>query len=129
MSRNVIAVLILALISLTGVFMWKKQSTTANRGNEERIIQTQDTTTVKLTSSATGVYSPQTVKVKAGTKVRIEGDPNTLTGSMGTVIIDGLNLSKEITADSNVLEFVADKPGQYRMHCANNMGNGNLIVE
>lgn len=129
MNKNIVTILVLVLILITGVFVWKKQGTSTNKGNEDRVIQTQDVTTVKLTSSATGVYSPQIVKVKAGTKVRIEGDPNTLTGSMGTVIIDGLNLSKEITADSNVLEFVADKPGQYRMHCANNMGNGTLIVE
>lgn len=129
MNRKVIVVFILGLISLAGVFVWKNQGTTANAGDEERIVLTRDTTTIRLTSSAMGVYSPQIVKVKAGTKVRVEADPNTLTGSMGTLIIDGLNLSKEITADSNILEFVADRPGQYRMHCANNMGNGTLIVE
>lgn len=103
-----------------GIFIWKTVGTKSDND---------DVKVVRLTSSAKGEYSPKTIKVKAGTKVRIEADPNTLTGSMGTLIIDDLNLSKEITPDSNVLEFIADRKGKYRMHCANSMGNGTLIVE
>ncbi len=130
MNKNITIALVLLLIFILGVFTWKKIGNTNNVNSDEgKIVQTEDLTIVKLTASKMGVYSPQTIKVKAGTKVRIEADPNTLTGSMGTLIIDDLNLSKEITKDSNVLEFIADKPGQYRMRCANNMGNSTLIVE
>lgn len=85
--------------------------------------------TFKLSVSPEYIYSPQVMKVQAGTKVRIEGDPNTLSGSMDTLIIDGYELSKKITATDNVLEFVADKKGTFSVHCANGMGDGTLIVE
>lgn len=85
--------------------------------------------TFKLSVSPEYVYTPQLMKVKAGTKVRIEGDPKTLTGSMDTLIIDGYNLSKKIKEGDNVIEFTADKKGEFKVHCANGMGNGKLIVE
>lgn len=120
MNRKIIAVLILIAILIIGIVIWKSSDTVTDSGGVK---------IVKLTSSTKGDYSPKVIKVKAGTKVRIEADPNTLTGSMGTLIIDELNLSKEITSGDNVLEFIADKKGKYRMHCANGMGNGTLIVE
>lgn len=128
MNKKIILITLFATILILGIFAWKKLGP-VNKSDEGEIIQTEDLTVVKLTSSDMGVYSPQTIKVKVGTKVRIEGDPNTLKGSMGTLIIDDLNLSKEITKENNVLEFIADKPGQYRMRCANGMGNSTLIVE
>jgi plastocyanin domain-containing protein len=85
--------------------------------------------TIKLAVDSNYVYNPQQITVKAGTKVRIEGDPNTLTGGMDTVVVEGYDVSKKISANDNVLEFLADKPGEYSVHCANNMGDGKLIVE
>lgn len=84
---------------------------------------------IKLSSAPSGAYMPKEIRVKAGTKVRIEGDTETLTGGMDTVIIDGYNIRKVIAPGDNMMEFVADKTGTFKMYCANGMGNGKLIVE
>ena len=83
---------------------------------------------IKLSSNANGEYAPKEIRVKAGSTVRIEGDINTLVGGMDTIVIDGYNLNKKVSPGDNVLEFTADKPGEYSMHCANNMGYGKLVV-
>ena len=84
---------------------------------------------IKLSSTPGGEYVPSEIRVKQGSKVRIEGDTATLVGGMDTIVIDGYNLQKIVSSGDNVLEFVADKPGTYEMHCANGMGYGQLIVE
>jgi plastocyanin domain-containing protein len=84
---------------------------------------------IALISDENGQYRPDTIRVKAGSIVRIEGDTETLVGGMDTVVIDGYGIRKTIAPGDNVIEFVADKPGTYEMICANGMGNGQLIVE
>jgi len=74
-------------------------------------------------------YTPAEIRVKQGTKVRIEGDPNTLVGCMSTVNIDGYGISKYIQNGDNVIEFTADQAGTFPIHCNMGMGNGKLIVE
>jgi heme/copper-type cytochrome/quinol oxidase subunit 2 len=123
-------IVIVVVLIISGFLIWKQtKSPNLKTDTQNNVVQTDELTTIKLSSLQNGDYTPKTVKVKLGTKVRIEADSNTLTGSMGRLIIDGYELSKDITPESNVLEFIADKPGQFRMHCANNMGNGTLIVK
>jgi plastocyanin len=74
-------------------------------------------------------YTPAEIRVKQGTKVRIEGDTNTLVGCMSTVNIDGYGISKYIQSSDNVIEFTADTAGTFPIHCNMGMGNGKLIVE
>jgi uncharacterized protein len=74
-------------------------------------------------------YTPSEIRVKLGTKVRIEGDISTLTGCMTTVNIDGYGISKLMTAGDNVIEFTADKAGTFPIHCNMGMGDGRLVVE
>jgi plastocyanin len=74
-------------------------------------------------------YTPAEIRVKQGTKVRIEGDTNTLVGCMSTVNIDGYGISKYIRSGDNVIEFTADTAGTFPIHCNMGMGNGRLIVE
>jgi plastocyanin len=74
-------------------------------------------------------YTPAEIRVKQGTKLRIEGDPATLTGCMTTVNIEGYGIRKYIRAGDNVIEFTADKTGTFPIHCNMGMGNGRLIVE
>jgi plastocyanin len=76
-----------------------------------------------------GNYEPAEIRVRAGDKVRIEADAGTLRGCMSTLVINGMGISKRITATDNVLEFVAGTPGQYRLTCGMGMGNGLLVVE
>jgi hypothetical protein len=84
---------------------------------------------IKLVASDTGQYTPDVIRVKQGSVVRIEGDPETLVGGMDTVIVDDYGVQKKIAPNDNVLEFTADKQGEFLVHCANGMGNGKLIVE
>jgi len=77
----------------------------------------------------TGEYEPNEIRVRAGDTVRIEADASTFTGCMSTLVINGMGISKKITATDNVLEFTASTPGQYRLSCSMGMGNGVLIVE
>lgn len=120
MKINKIVVAIISMIVVSGIVFWINKDT--------NLVQSDELTTVKLSVLQNGDYTPKSIKVKLGTKVRIEADANTLVGPMGKLIIDGYDLSKEISPSSNVLEFVADKSGKFRIHCENNMGNGTLIV-
>lgn len=84
---------------------------------------------VQLSSNDEGMYNPQLITVKAGTTLRIVGDPNTLVDGMDTVVVDGYNVQKKISPNDNVLEFEANQKGEFLVHCANGMGNAKLIVE
>ncbi len=84
---------------------------------------------VQLVSEDNGQYSPKEIRVKLGSTVRIEGDPETLVGGMDTVVIEAYGINKKIAPNDNVIEFTASKPGSFDIVCANGMGNGRLIVE
>jgi plastocyanin domain-containing protein len=84
--------------------------------------------TIKLISTDSGQYVPAVIKVKLGDTVRIEGDTKTLVAGMDTVVIEGYNIEKKISADDFIIEFKAEKAGDFKMNCANGMGNGRLIV-
>ena len=115
-------VLVLALAIVAGC-------TTATQTDDSAVPSGSNTKTIKLSSNAMGIYNPQEIRVRAGTTVRIEGDPDTLTGGMDTVVIEGFGINKKIAPSDNIIEFVADKPGEYEVRCANYMGKGKLIVE
>ena len=104
-------------------------NTTSGVSTIEEVSQTGETVTIKLSSLPNGDYATKSFEAKLGSKIRIEGDPETLVGSMGKVIVDGYKVSKDIAPNDNVLEFVADKKGSFRIHCANNMGNSTLVVK
>ena len=76
-----------------------------------------------------GQYDPATIEVKKGTIVRIEGDPQTLSGCMEVVNIQGYDISKRISAGDNVIEFPANKVGTFPMYCNMGIGNGKLVVD
>ena len=80
-------------------------------------------------SSRSGQYNPAEIRVKQGTKVRIIGDPRTLSGCMEVVNIEGYGISKRITPTDYIIEFTADKPGVFPMYCNMGIGNGKLVVE
>lgn len=101
---------------------------TANENFSEPVTN-RNIKTVQLSSSDEGLYNPQKISVKEGTILRIEGDSNTLIGGMDTIIVDGYNVQKKISAQDNVLEFEANQKGEFLIHCANGMGNAKLIVE
>ena len=73
-----------------------------------------------------GYYMPREIRIKQGTKVRLSADPNTLTGCMRTLVVQNYG---RVVAGGAPLEFVADKPGAFRMSCPMGMGSGQIIVE
>ncbi len=75
-----------------------------------------------------GRYDPNVIRVKEGTKVRIELDKSTFLGCMNSFNIWGLGVSTIVRQD-NIVEFVAGKPGTYKMSCPMGMGDGKFIVE
>ncbi|MBU0585983.1 cupredoxin domain-containing protein [Candidatus Micrarchaeota archaeon] len=76
-----------------------------------------------------GYYEPREVRVKEGTYVRLELDPNTFVGCMIDFNIWGLGKRMRVSQTNNAIEFVADKPGVYDMSCNMGMGYGKFIVE
>jgi Cupredoxin-like domain len=78
--------------------------------------------------SSGGQYDPAVIRVKQGTTVRIEGDPQTLSGCMEVVNIDGCEISKRIAPGDNIIEFPADKAGTFPIRCNMGIGNGKLVV-
>ena len=126
MNKNIrIAMVGIAIIA--GVIGYTKYNSSSSGGTN--VEQVGDVAVIKLSSLPNGNYTTQKFEVKQGTKVRIEGDPTTLVGSMSQVIVDDYNVSKDIAPGDNILEFIADKTGKFRIHCANGMGNGFLIVQ
>lgn len=126
--------IIVILILLGSRFPVKNISTiTVNTDQTEALktdipISVSDNGTLKLSSTPEGLYVPNTMRVKLGTNVRIEADAKTLTGGMDTIIIDAYGIRKVISPQDNVVEFIADKAGNFRVYCANGMGNGTLEV-
>lgn len=127
--RKVILLSLFALLLLGVVIVSGCTSTADSNANVQKVQPNGETKTVQLDFKSGMVYNPDEIRVKAGTRLRIEGDPETLVGGMDTIIVDGYDVEKKILPGDNVLEFVADIPGEFRIHCANQMGDGKLIVE
>lgn len=120
-------IMILSSIFLLVIFAGCTSVTDNN--NIKKIAPNGETKTVKLSFESGTIYNPSEIRVKAGTKLIIEGDPKTLVDGMDTIIVDGYGVSKKIVEGDNKLEFIADIPGEFEIHCENQMGNGKLIVE
>lgn len=131
LNKTMIVGMAVILVAIASFLLINKGTSNgvSDKVSKETVVTTENATVVQLSSSIEGIYSPKVIKVKKGTKVRIEGDPKTLAGGMDTVIIDGYNVSKKISPNDNVLEFTADKVGTYKIHCENGQGDGTLIVE
>jgi len=127
MNKN-IGIAVLAIAVVVGVVGYSKYNMSAV-SNTSAVQQSGDTAVIKLSSLPSGNYTKQKFEVKQGTKIRIEGDAETLVGSMSKVIVDGYEVSKTISPGDNILEFVADKSGRFRIHCENGMGNAVLTVK
>lgn len=78
--------------------------------------------------SVGGQYDPAVIRVNQGDRVRIVGDPSTLSGCMAVVNIESYGISKYIRQGDNVIEFTADKTGTFPMYCNMGIGSGKLIV-
>lgn len=126
-KKSLFVLVAVVVLAIGGWYVFGKRGDTQSKYSAKT--QLNQGGSIKLYAVPSGDYAPKEIRVKAGTKVRIEGDVETLMGGMGTLIIDGYNVRKAITPEDNIVEFVADKTGTFKMYCANGMGNGKLIVE
>ena len=85
-----------------------------------------ETKTFRLSYSG-GYYSPRTITVNQGDKVRIEFDQKKFVGCMTTFNIYDLGI-RAYVPNTPFVEFVADKPGSYRTGCNMGMGDGKIVV-
>ena len=111
MNKN-IGIAVLAVAVVVGVVGYSKYNS-STVGNTNTVQQSGDTAVIKLSSLPSGNYIKQKFEVKQGTKIRIEGDAETLVGSMSKVIVDGYEVSKTISpwnlsqTNPESLEFTA----------------------
>lgn len=102
------------------------QANGANAGGSA-VGGTGETVTIPI-KVVNGYYEPREIRVKQGTKVRLELDRASFVGCMVVFNIWGYGVQQNIR-NSNVVEFVADKVGTFRTSCSMGMGDGRFIVE
>lgn len=73
-------------------------------------------------------YYPQTIKVKAGSPVRISLD-SSVYGCFRAFTIPAFGIYKNLKTPGDYIEFTPGKKGTYRFSCTMGMGTGTLIVE
>lgn len=77
-----------------------------------------------------GGYDPDTVRVRAGTPVRLKFYRDETSECSDRVILDAFKINRELPAyQTTVVEFTPDAPGQYAFTCGMNMLHGRLVVE
>ena len=73
-------------------------------------------------------YYPNTVKVRAGSPVRLSLDESVY-GCFRDFTIRDLGVRKYLKTSSDVVEFTPSNPGRYTFACSMGMGTGTLVVE
>ncbi len=77
-----------------------------------------------------GGYSPSTVRVPAGARVRLVFDRREDSSCSEEVVIPDFGIRKFLPAhDKTVVELTAGKPGRYGFTCGMSMLRGTLVVE
>jgi P-type Cu+ transporter len=77
-----------------------------------------------------GGYSPDLVRVKAGTPVRLIFDRQDNSGCTERVVFPDFNLGRSLAAFAKTpVEFTPTEPGEYGWACGMNMLHGKVIVE
>lgn len=74
-------------------------------------------------------YDPEIIRVKYNVPVRIVVDTNTVRGCMTNINIPAFGISKTVTKNNNIIEFIPTKKGTFKFSCPMGMGTGNIIVE
>lgn len=77
-----------------------------------------------------GGYSPSTVRVPAGARVRLVFDRREDSSCSEEVVIPDFGIRKFLPAhDTTVVELVTSAPGRYGFTCGMSMLRGTLVVE
>ena len=72
-------------------------------------------------------YYPQTIRVQAGSPVRISLDESVV-GCLRSFTIPALRIAKNLRTPADYVEFTPTTKGTYRFACSMGMGTGTLIV-
>lgn len=76
-----------------------------------------------------GGYSPDTVRVDAGTPVRLMFNRQEAAPCSETVVFDAFGVSADLPEGANVaVEFTPEEPGEYEFACQMGMLRGRVIV-
>ena len=73
-------------------------------------------------------YYPNTIKVKAGSPVRMKLD-STVYGCFRDLTLREFGIREYLKTPNDYVEFTPTKPGRYTFACSMGMGAGTLIVE
>ncbi len=122
-----IAVLITMGIVMSAVF-GLGGSGTANTGKTIASAPSGEVQEVRLTGNGVD-YTMTPSTLKAGTKVRMTVDTNTVLGCMRTIVIPAFRVSKTVSSGNNVIEFTPDKAGTFSITCGMGMGRGSFKVD
>ena len=77
-----------------------------------------------------GGYEPSTIRVKAGTPVRLVFDRQETSGCSEEVVFPDFGVRKYLPAnEQTVLELTPTRPGTYEFTCGMSMLRGKLIAE
>jgi plastocyanin domain-containing protein len=77
-----------------------------------------------------GGYSPDTIRVKAGTPVRLMFNRKEADPCSEKVVLDAFGVSADLPEGEIVpVEFVPEKPGEYEFACQMWMLRGRIVVE
>jgi plastocyanin domain-containing protein len=84
----------------------------------------------EVTITVRGGYDPATVRVKAGTPVRLAFDRQETSGCSEEVVFPDFGVRRFLPAHQRtVVELTAPKPGTYEFTCGMSMLRGRLIAE
>lgn len=115
MNKYIVIAIIICLVAVAGIVVFGKGKTTGNTITESRNVK-------EFTLNATRFqYAPDTITVNKGDKVKI--NINNIDTKHGIRIPDlGIKAN-------DVLEFTADKQGEFVWYCTNMCGEGHRDMQ
>tara|TARA_Y100000310_G_scaffold342852_1_gene447878 strand:- start:2764 stop:3150 length:387 start_codon:yes stop_codon:yes gene_type:complete len=116
---------IMFLIIAGGIFMVKGDSPVGASGN---VVAGAGQVQEVVVGMKNYNYFPNTVKVKAGSPVRMRLD-DSVYGCFRDLTIRDFGVRKYLRTADDYVEFTPTKTGNYKFACSMGMGYGTLIVE
>jgi plastocyanin domain-containing protein len=84
----------------------------------------------EITVVVRGGYEPSTIRVKAGTPVRLRFDRQETSSCSEEIVFPDFGLKKFLPAhEQTVIELTPPKPGTYEFTCGMSMLHGRVIAE
>ncbi|MFH0990906.1 MAG: efflux RND transporter periplasmic adaptor subunit [bacterium] len=100
----------------------------SDQGHNHTTMESDQVTDVNITVD--GSYSPDTIRVKLGKKIRLHFTRHEDSECTSEVIFDQFNIRRKLPPHQTVdIEITPAKPGTYDFHCGMGMVHGTLIVD